>query len=64
MAKDKSAKWISDAIKHPGSLHKDLKVPAGQKIPEKKLEKAEHSKNSSLRKKAVLAETLKGFRKK
>lgn len=61
MAKDK---WISGAIKHPGSLHKDLNVAPGKKIPEKKLEKAEHSKNPSLRKKAVLAETLKGFRKK
>lgn len=61
MAKDK---WISGAIKHPGSLHKALNVPVGKKIPEKKLEKAEHSKNTSLRKKAVLAETLKGFRKK
>lgn len=60
-AKDK---WIAGAIKNPGSLHKELKVPAGQKIPEKKLEKAENSKNPSLRKKAVLAETLKGFRKK
>jgi len=54
-------KWISGAIKHPGSLHKALGVAPGKKIPEKKLEKAEHSKNPSLRKKAVLAETLKGF---
>ena len=61
MAKEK---WIAGAIKHPGSLHKALGVPQGKKIPEKKLEKAEHSKNPSLRKKAVLAETLKGFRKK
>jgi len=57
-------KWIAGAIKNPGSLHKSLKVPMGKKIPEKKLEKAEHSKNPSLRKKAVLAETLKSFRKK
>lgn len=61
MAKEK---WIAGAIKHPGSLHKALGVPQGKKIPEKKLEKAEHSKNPSLRKKAVLAETLKGFKKK
>lgn len=57
-------KWIKGAIQKPGSLHKALKVPLDKKIPEKKLEKAEHSKNPSLRKKAVLAETLKGFRKK
>ena len=61
MAKDK---WIAGAIKHPGALHKELKVPAGKKIPEKKLEKAEHSKNPLEKKRAVLAETLKGFHKK
>jgi len=51
--------WIKGAIKHPGSLHKALHVPKGEKIPEKKLEKAEHSKNPKLAKKAHLAETLK-----
>jgi hypothetical protein len=61
MTKDK--KWIAGAIKHPGSLHKALGVPMGKNIPEKKLEKAEHSKNPSLKKKAVLAETLKGMPK-
>jgi len=55
--------WIQGAIKHPGSLHKALGVPKGQKIPEAKLEKAEHSKSPSLRKKANLAETLKGMKK-
>jgi hypothetical protein len=43
------AKWIQEAIK-------DKK---GKKIPEAKLEKAEHSKNPKTRKRAVLAETLK-----
>jgi hypothetical protein len=52
-------KWIQGAIKHPGSLHKALKVPEGEKIPAKKLEKATHSKNPKLAKKAHLAETLK-----
>lgn len=51
-------KWISKAIKHPGALHKELHVPEGMKIPEKKLKKAEHSKNPKLRKRAALAETL------
>jgi hypothetical protein len=53
--------WIQGAIKHPGSLHKSLHVPKGKKIPEEKLEMAEHSKNPKLRKRAVLAETLKSF---
>lgn len=52
-------KWIQGAIKHPGSLHKALHVKEGEKIPASKLKKAEHSKNPSLKKKAVLAETLK-----
>jgi len=52
-------KWIQKAIKHPGSLHKALHVAEGEKIPAKKLEKAEHSKNPKLAKKAHLAETLK-----
>jgi hypothetical protein len=56
--------WIADAIKHPGSLRKELHVKAGHDIPEKKLEKAEHSKNPKEAKKAHLAETLKGLHKK
>jgi hypothetical protein len=57
-------KWISKAIKHPGKLHRELGVPQGTKIPAKKLEKAEHSKNPTVRKEANLAKTLKGFHKK
>lgn len=53
--------WIQGAIKKPGSLHKQLHVPMDEKIPVRKLEKAEHSKNPLLRKRASLAETLKGF---
>ena len=57
-------KWIKGAIKHPGALHKELKVPAGEKIPAKKLKKAEHSKNPLERKRANLAVTLSKMRKK
>jgi hypothetical protein len=57
-------KWIAGAIKHPGALHKELHVKKGEKIPVKKLKKAEHSKNPTLRKRAVLAETLKKMHKK
>lgn len=56
-------KWIQEAIKKPGSLRKSLHVKAGEKIPESKLKKAEHSKNPTTRKRAVLAETLKGLHK-
>ena len=57
------ANWIKGAIKHPGALHKELGVPKGVKIPEKKLKAAEHSKNPLERKRANLAETLKGLKK-
>lgn len=59
--KDGGAKWIAGAIRHKGSLHRALHVPEGEKIPAKKLAKAAHSENPSLRRKAVLAKTLKGF---
>ncbi len=55
-------KWIAGAIKHKGALHKELGVPAGKKIPEKKLEKAAHAGGKE-GKRARLAETLKGFHK-
>ena len=42
-------------------MHKSLHVPAGEKIPAKKLAKAAHSDNPKLAKRAHLAETLKGM---
>ena len=56
--------WIAGAIKHPGALHRELGVPQGKKIPESALQKAMHSANPTERKRASLAETLKGFHKK
>lgn len=55
-------KWIQGAIKHPGALHKQLGVPEGKNIPEKKLEAAAE-KPGKEGKRARLAETLKGMRK-
>jgi len=55
-------KWIQGAIKKPGALHKELGVPKGEKIPEKKLEAAA-KKPGKEGKRARLAETLKGFKK-
>jgi hypothetical protein len=57
------ANWIKGAIKHPGGLHRALGVSEGEKIPEKKMEKAEHSDNPHVRKMAALAETLSKFHK-
>lgn len=60
---DKDGKWISKAIKHKGGLHKSLGIKEGKKIPEKKIKRAEHSKDSKVRKQAFLADTLKKLRK-
>lgn len=57
----KEDRWIQGAIKNKGALHRTLGVPEGKEIPEKKLVKAEHSRNPLTRKRAHLAETLKKF---
>lgn len=51
-------KWIAKAIKHPGALHKALGVPAGKKIPAKKMA-GNHS--GRVKKMIALAKTLKSF---
>lgn len=56
-------KWIQKAIKHKGALRKELHIKKDENIPEKKLEKAAHSKDAVLAKRAKLAETLKKLRK-
>ena len=55
-----SEKWIQKAIKHPGALKKQLGVPADEKIPAGKLEKATHAKGK-LGQRARLAKTLRGM---
>lgn len=60
MAKEK---WIQEAIKKPGALHKELGVPEGKKIPAKKLASAA-KKGGKEGKRARLAETLKKMHKK
>lgn len=56
----KGEKFIKDAIKKPGQLHKDLEVPKGKKIPEKKLEEAA-KKPGKVGQRARFAETLEGL---
>ena len=52
--------WIGDL--HKGGLHQSLHIPAGKPIPEKRILKAEHSRNPKERKQAIAAETLKKLR--
>lgn len=49
--------WIDKAIRHPGALHKELGIPQGTKIPQKKLAKAAKA-GGKLGRRARLAETL------
>ena len=55
-------KWIKDAIKKPGALHKELGVPKDEKIPAKKLDAAA-KKPGKEGDRARLAETLKKLKK-
>jgi hypothetical protein len=45
-----------------GALHEELGIPLGDKIPESKLESAKNSSNPTLRRRATLAETMKGWK--
>lgn len=56
-------KWIQAMHMKKGALHKEVGVPAGKKIPAKKLNKASKSSNPKLAKRANLAKTLSGLRK-
>jgi len=56
-------KWIQKAKIKKGALHKELGVPEGKKIPEKKL-KAAAKKGGKEGKRANLAITLKKLNKK
>lgn len=47
---------------HKGLLHKKLHVPAGEKIPESKLEKAAHSPSAATRKQANFAKNAKSWK--
>ena len=59
-----SDNWIQKAVgKNPGGLHRSLGIPEGEKIPEKRIVKAEHSSDERVRREANLAMTLKSLRK-
>ena len=55
-------RFISQAIKHPGALHRDLGVPQGQKIPAAKLAAAA-KKPGKVGQRARFAQTLKKMHK-
>jgi hypothetical protein len=55
-------KWAGKAFEHAGerghSLHASLHIPKDQKIPEKRLNAATHSKNAHIRHQAQAAENI------
>jgi len=63
MAKDKDPHWIEHAHLKEGALRKETHTAAGKPISGKALHAAAHSKNSTERHRAQLAETLKGLNK-
>lgn len=46
-----------------GKLHRELGIPPSQKIPAERLRSATRSNNPEVRRDAVRAETMKGWRK-
>ncbi len=55
--------WIAGAVKNKGSLHRELHVAMGMKIPAAKLNAAA-KRGGKLGARARLAKTLKSFHKK
>jgi hypothetical protein len=62
LAQSKKKNWMSGAVSHPGALHRQLNVPAGQKIPAKKIAAAASSNNALLARRARLAQTFAKYR--
>ena len=56
-------KWIKQAIKRPGQLHRDLGVPQGKKIPKSRINAAAKRKGK-VGQRARLAKTLGKMRQK
>lgn len=53
-------KFIKEAIKKPGALHKEMGIAADKKIPKKKLDAAA-KKGGKLGERARFAKTLESF---
>lgn len=55
---NKDNRWMEKAFSNAkGQLHKSTRTPKGEKIPERKLKRAENSSSPLTRKRAVLADT-------
>jgi hypothetical protein len=63
-AKPRRFTKANPAIKpsHEGLLHADLGISKDKKIPEARLRQAEHARDPKIRKRAIFAETMKGWK--
>lgn len=59
----KKKDWISKATKNKGALRTALKIKKGKTISATKLASAIKSSNPKLKRQAILAKTLRGFKK-
>ena len=59
-------RWVPKKEFHPGGekgkLHRELGVSEGKKIPADKLAAAEHSKNPEVKRDAIRAKTMMGWK--
>lgn len=47
---------------HKGKLHRELGIPAGEKIPASRLASAERSGNPEIKRDAIRAKTMEGWK--
>jgi hypothetical protein len=47
---------------HKGKLHRELGIPEGEKIPPKRLAAAERSNNPEVKRDAIRAKTMEGWK--
>jgi hypothetical protein len=59
MAKGKAPAFNPGGQK--GKLHRELNIPEGQKIPQKRLQAAEKSDKPEVRRNAIRAKTMEGW---
>lgn len=60
----KTKREMEGAGGRPGKLHDELGIPEGQRIPKKRLEEATRSRDPEIRRDAIRARTMEGWRHK
>ena len=62
----KSSRWVPKKEFNPsgekGKLHRELGIKEGEKIPAARLAEAEHSENPEIKRDAIRAKTMEGWK--